>query len=108
MIETPEGFCIRRREQGVLRGMNEFPSKVVFDGESAESVLNEWGMYEFTEVKRDNYAHIFTHIRWNITCVHVKADYAPFDAYTLAEIEESVSLPTAFKQCLKTVYEKGI
>ena len=108
LIETPEGFCIRRREEGVLKGMNEFPSKVVFDGESAEAVLNEWGMYEFTEIKRENYVHIFTHIRWEIVCVHIKAESAPFDAYTLAEIEESVSLPTAFKQCLKTVYEKGI
>lgn len=108
LIETPEGFCIRRREEGVLKGMNEFPSKVIFDGESAESVLNEWGVYEFTEVKRQNFVHIFTHIRWDIVCVHVQTDSAPFDAYTLSEIEESVSLPTAFKQCLKTVYEERV
>ena len=99
LLQTPHGFCIRRREQGVLKGMNEFPS-FVFDNQSAEQVLNEWGMYAFTQLKRRNFTHIFTHIKWNITCVWVQTDDAPFDAYTLEEIQESISLPTAFKQCL--------
>ena len=105
LIETPEGICIRRREEGVLRGLNEFPSAVVYEGDSPEKVLNEWGMYEFTEIARKNYTHIFTHIRWDITCVWVRMDGAPFDAYTLEEIEESISLPTAFKQCLGILKE---
>ena len=100
LIETPEGFCIRRREEGVLRGLNEFPSAVVQEGDEPEKILNEWGMYAFTEVARKKYVHVFTHIRWDITCVWVRAEDAPFDAYTLEEIEESISLPTAFKQCL--------
>ena len=106
LLQTPQGFCIRRREVGVLKGMNEFPSQVVYDSESAESVLNAWGMYEFTEIKRKKYTHIFTHIHWDIECVWVSTEDAPFDAYTLDEIEESISLPTAFKQCLDMVYEE--
>ena len=100
LLQTPQGFCVRRREEGVLKGMNELPSVVVTDGEPPENILNDWGMYAFTEIKRKNYTHIFTHIRWDITCVWVETDYAPFDAYGLDEIEESISLPTAFKQCL--------
>ncbi len=100
LLETPEGFCIRRREEGVLKGMNEFPSHVVLEEETPENVLNEWGMYEFTEIKRKNYTHIFTHIHWDMVCVWVKTDSAPFDAYSYEEIRETVSLPTAFKQCL--------
>lgn len=100
MIETPFGFCIRRRESGVLKGMNEFPSFVV-TGESPESVLSAWGITEFEEVRRKAFTHIFTHIRWNITCLWLKTESAPFDAYTLDELAESVSLPTAFKQCLE-------
>ena len=100
IIETPEGICVRRREKGVLKGMNEFPSAVYYEGETPEKFLNEWGMYEFTEVKRKNYAHIFTHIRWDITCIWIMAESAPFDTYALDEIEETISLPTAFKQCL--------
>jgi A/G-specific adenine glycosylase len=100
LIETPQGFAIRRREEGVLKGMNEFPSHVIINGESAENVLNEWGMYEFKEIKRQKCKHIFTHIHWDMTCIWVQTDVSPFDTYTLEEIEESVSLPTAFKQCL--------
>jgi len=100
MIETPQGFCIRRREEGVLRGMNEFPSALFEEGDLPEKVLNEWGMYEFTEISRRNYVHIFTHIRWDITCIWIRTEDAPFDAYSLEEIEENISLPTAFKQCL--------
>lgn len=100
LIQTPQGFCIRRRESGVLRGMNEFPSRVYEEGESAAKILNEWGMSAFTEIKRKNFIHIFTHIKWDITCVWVQTEDAPFDTYTLDEIEESISLPTAFRQCL--------
>ncbi len=106
LIQTPQGFCIRRREEGVLKGMNEFPSFVVRSGERVEDILNEWGMYAFTEIKRKNYVHIFTHIRWDITCVWVRVESGAFDAYSLDEIEESISLPTAFKQCLGMIYEK--
>ena len=102
LIQTPEGFCIRRRESGVLKGMNEFPS-FVSHGESAETVLNEWGVYAFTEKKRRQFTHIFTHIKWNILCIWLETDVAPFDTYSLDEIEESISLPTAFKQCLKMI-----
>ena len=102
LIQTPEGFCIRRREQGVLKGMNEFPSLVTY-GESEKEVLNEWGVYEFTEKKRQRFTHIFTHIKWDITCIWIQTDVAPFDTYTLEEIKETISLPTAFKQCLKMI-----
>ena len=105
LLQTPNGFAIRRREQGVLKGMNEFPSKVVFD-ETPKSVLNEWGVYEFTELKRKNYVHIFTHIRWNITCFWVYTDEVPFDTYDLDEIKESISIPTAFRQCMELINEK--
>ena len=104
LMQTPSGFCIRRRENGVLKGMNEFPSELK-EGREAEQILNEWGVYAFTEKKRQPFTHIFTHIKWNITCVWIQTEDAPFDAYSLTEIEETVSLPTAFKQCL-TIIEK--
>lgn len=108
LIQTPQGFAIRRREEGVLRGMNEFPSHIIDNGESAHSVLNEWGMYEFNQIKRGEYRHIFTHIRWEMTCVWVETENCPFDVYTLEEIEENISLPTAFKQCLDILQKENI
>ena len=105
LIQTPQGYCIRRREEGVLRGMNEFPSHVVTAEETPENVLNEWGMSAFTEKNRKKYTHIFTHIRWDMTCILIETEVAPFDAYTLEEIVETVSLPTAFRQCLGMLKE---
>lgn len=105
LIQTNEGFCIRRREEGVLKGMNAFPSATFDNGESAEEILNEWGVYAFNEIKRKKYVHVFTHIKWNITCVWIQTESAPFDTYTLEEIEEEISLPTAFKQCLDIIKE---
>ena len=85
--------------------MNELPS-CACEGKSAGQVLDEWGVEVLSEVKRAPYKHVFTHIVWEITCVGVRAQSAPFDAYSLAELKESVSLPTAFKQCLRLLGEK--
>ena len=106
LIQTPQGFCIRRREEGVLKGLNEFPSFVCERGENAEEILNAWGMSAFTEKKRQKFTHIFTHIRWDITCFWIECESAPFDAYALEEIKEIISLPTAFKQCLQILKAK--
>ena len=105
VIETPYGYAIRRREQGVLKGMNEFPSHIIVDGETPKSVLNSWGVEEFTEVRRRKYKHIFTHIRWDITCLYLTAESVPFDTYTEEEIREKLSLPTAIKQCFSIIKE---
>ncbi len=105
LIRTKEGISIRRREEGVLRGMNEFPSYVANNGESVEDVLNGWGIDTYRERNRRSYVHIFTHIRWNITCVEIQTEFSPFDAYTLEEIKETISLPTAFRQCLSMLKE---
>ena len=101
LIETPSGFCIRRREQGVLKGMNELPSQILYDEDTPEKIMDEWGMSVFTEVKRRKFTHVFTHIHWDILCIWVKVESAPFDTYALEEIESDISLPTAFKQCLE-------
>ncbi len=106
LIQTPQGFCIRRREEGVLSGMNEFPSFVAAFGETPEDILGGFGIYDFEEVARRELTHIFTHIRWDMTCIWIRTESAAFDAYSLEEIEESVSLPTAFKQCLKLIGDK--
>lgn len=105
LIQTPHGFCVRRREEGVLKGMNEFPSFVYTD-ERIEDILDAWGIGEYEEVRRKKYTHIFTHIRWDMTCIWVRAESAPFDTYGLDEIEETISIPTAFKQCLSIISDK--
>ena len=105
VIKTPYGYAIRRRENGVLKGLNEFPSHTVENGETPENVLASWGVEAFKEIRRKKYKHIFTHIRWDITCVYGEAESVPFDTYTKEEIEEKLSLPTAIRQCFSIIKE---
>lgn len=103
LIETPQGLCVRKREQGVLKGTYEFPSAIATVGLTPEKVLNDWGMSAFTVCGEQQFTHIFTHIRWEMLAYRVQVDSAPFQQFTLAEIEEKVSLPTAFRQCLALI-----
>ncbi|MFQ9424872.1 MAG: NUDIX domain-containing protein, partial [Christensenellaceae bacterium] len=104
LLETPRGIAVRRRETGVLKGMDEFPSHVVKGEETPEEVLKAWGVSAFTVVRSKNYTHIFTHIRWDMTCFYVRAEIVPFPTYSLEEIERDVSLPTAFRQCEEILF----
>ncbi len=104
VVETPAGVAVRKRERGVLKGMNEFPSHVVSGGETPERVLEEWGVSKFEIVRQKNYTHVFTHIYWEMHCFLVRAETVPFPVYTAEEIEKSVSLPTAFKQCMEILF----
>lgn len=103
LIETPNGFCVRKREKGVLKGTYEFPSVEAELGLTPEQALQRLGVASFTLCKEGLYTHIFTHIRWEMLVYHVQTEAAPFTAYPLAEIQEKVSLPTAFRQCLTLI-----
>lgn len=107
LIRTPRGIAVRKREAGVLKGMWEFPSLALSDagGKAAEDILKKWGMPAFKVERSRKYTHIFTHIRWDMTCFLVEADSAPFCVFSEAELESAVSLPTAFRQCLSLLEE---
>jgi len=103
MISTPGGVAIRKRESGVLKGMNEFPS---FVGLNFETALEKAGVGEYKLVKTQKFTHIFTHIVWEMTAYWIDTEKSGFDCYSLDEIEQNVSLPTAFKQCLEIFSKK--
>ena len=100
LISTPNGIAIRKREDGVLKGMYEFPS---FIGLTAGEGLKRLGVCDFTVVKTAKATHIFTHIAWDMRITVVKADAVALPTYTLKELKEKISLPTAFRQCLKVL-----
>ena len=97
VISTPEGIAVSKREAGVLKGMNEFPS---FVGKKLQESAKELGIEEFELVKSKKYTHIFTHIVWEMQAHLIKTDKIALPCYSRKEIEEKVSLPTAFRQCL--------
>lgn len=102
ILETPNGLAVRKRENGVLKGMNEFPS---FPKKSFKACLEELGLYEFSIIRYRKFKHIFTHIVWEMDVYYVKSGYVDLPCYTLSELENKISLPTAFKQCLAILKE---
>ena len=106
-IRTEQGVCIRKRTEGVLKGMYEFPSQEKREGDTPEKVLNEWGVSAFMIQQGKQYTHVFTHVKWEMDSYFVRAESAPFEAVSIAALKEEISLPTAFRQMLKAV-EKGV
>ena len=106
VIMTPRGIAYRKREKGVLRGMNEFPSETVSlddgadENATAARILETWGVSGAKILKKHRYAHIFTHVKWIVTAFTVTADEAPFPAASEAELREKAAFPTAFRRCL--------
>ena len=107
LIRTEQGICIRKRTEGVLKGMYEFPSQEKRAGDAPEKVLNEWGMSAFTMKQGKQYTHVFTHVKWELDSYFVTAKSAPFETVSIEVLKEEISLPTAFRQMLKAV-EKGV
>ena len=103
LISTPSGIAIRKRQDGVLKGMYEFPS---FVGVTAEEGLRELGISKFKLIKTAKATHIFTHIVWDMRVSLVETEKVDLPTYPLEEIKEKISLPTAFRQCLKVFDEE--
>jgi A/G-specific adenine glycosylase len=97
IVSTPDGIAISKRTTGVLKGMNEFPS---FVGKTLEESAKELKIERFELIKSKKYTHIFTHIVWEMAAYLIKTEKVGLPCYSRSEIEEKVSLPTAFKQCL--------
>ena len=94
----------KRPDTGLLASMWQFPNcEGKLELQQALELVQQWGLTPKDILRQTERSHIFTHIRWEIICIWVRTESAPFDTYTLAEIEEEISLPTAFKQCLGIV-----
>lgn len=98
LILTKNGIAVRKRTAGVLKGMNEFPS---FIEKTKEESLKELDITDYTTVAEGKFTHIFTHIAWDMTAYVIKTDKVNLPCYFENELDEKISLPTAFKQCQK-------
>lgn len=112
VIETPGGYSVRKREAGVLKGMNEFPSLAVKEegaggdiSARAERILREWGVKEPHAAGIKKYTHIFTHVRWEVTAFFVRAESSPFNEYDYARLTGEAAFPTAFRRCFDLLAE---
>ncbi len=93
----------RRTEPGLLSGLWQFPNVPgLLDAQTALETAVSFGLHPRELVKELHRNHIFTHIRWEMTCYEILCDAAPEDFIwaTVSEIRTRYALPTAFRQFL--------
>lgn len=120
VVRTKDKIAVRKREKGILKGMNEFPSVIRpektektkgknderGDERFAESAASELGFKGVRLLEKKTYVHIFTHVKWKVTAYLAEATFSPFDGYTTEQLREDVAFPTAFRRCLEFFDEK--
>ena len=94
----------RRTEPGLLSGLWQLPN--VPGSSSPQSALEtavSFGLRPRELVRELHRSHIFTHIRWEMTCYEILCDAASADFTWAAvpEIRKHYALPTAFRQFLE-------
>lgn len=103
LIKYNDLFALKRREDGLLKNMWEFPNiqdtitkkKVLelFPGKIEESIMN---------------THIFTHKKWKMKSYLIETNHkdSSYTWVSLKEIEKSYAIPTAFKPFLEYLKKK--
>lgn len=95
----------RRTEPGLLSGLWQLPNvSGLLDTQAALEAAASFGLCPRELVRELHRNHIFTHIRWEMTCYEILCDAAPKDFIwaTVPEISAHYALPTAFRQFLTT------
>jgi A/G-specific adenine glycosylase len=93
----------KRPAKGLLAGQWALPQLTgTRDAQAALTAAEQWhtGAAELVSVRRR--VHIFTHIEWHMTCVHLLVTQKPdcFTWITDAQLQTETALPTAFRICL--------
>lgn len=107
----------KRKEEGVLSGMWEFPNlegrtwenmaqwilerNIVVDGMESEKELSAF----LQNIKKGKKKHIFSHIEWHMDCIDLTCDSPGNDKdlvwVTNQQLEGEIALPAAFQKILQ-------
>ena len=104
ILQCGDRIAVRKRPKtGLLAGLWELPH---LDGKmEAQAALDaaaDWHTGAAEIVSQRNCVHIFTHIEWHMTAVHLLVTNMPdcFFWVTPEQLASEISLPTAFRICL--------
>ncbi|MBQ5390583.1 MAG: A/G-specific adenine glycosylase [Clostridia bacterium] len=94
----------RRKEKGVLQGLWQLPClDGALDAENALAAAADFGVRPTAIVRELHREHIFTHIRWDMVCYHLRCALQD-DRFVWASpeaLETRYALPTAFRKFLE-------
>ena len=91
----------KRPPEGLLAGLWQFPNcKGILDVSRALEIAEGMGVKPTELLRTVEKKHIFTHIRWEMLGVYMKAGVKDprFSWFSADEVERDVALPTAFRQ----------
>lgn len=101
LLQCEDRYALTKRtESGLLSGLWQLPNvQGKMDVEQALHAADTFGVQPVEVYKQMHRIHVFTHIKWQMTCYHISCTKKPSD-FTWAsaqEIQTVYALPTAFR-----------
>lgn len=101
LMQCEDKYALTKRtESGLLSGLWQLPNVPgKMDADKALHTANGFGVQPMELVRQLHRDHIFTHIKWQMTCYHIRCAQVPSDFTwaTAQEIKTAYALPTAFR-----------
>lgn len=111
LLQCGDRYALTKRtESGLLAGLWQLPNMLgKMDVKQALDTAGGFGAQPVELCKQMNRVHIFTHIKWQMTCYHILcAERSPdFVWATAQEIETTYALPTAFRMFFESDHQKN-
>lgn len=111
LLQCGDRYALTKRtESGLLAGLWQLPNMLgKMDVKQALDTAGGFGAQPVELCKQMNRVHIFTHIKWQMTCYHILcAERSPdFVWATAQEIETTYALPTAFRMFFESDRQKN-
>ena len=111
LLQCGDRYALTKRtESGLLTGLWQLPNMLGKMGvKQALDTAGGFGVQPVELCKQMNRVHIFTHIKWQMTCYHILcAERSPdFVWATAQEIETTYALPTAFRMFFESDRKKN-
>lgn len=101
LLQCGDRYALTKRtESGLLSGLWQLPNVLgKMDVDQALHTADAFGVQPVELYKQINRVHIFTHIKWQMTCYHFLCSKKASDFVwaTAHEIQTAYALPTAFR-----------
>lgn len=109
LLQCGDSYALTKRtENGLLSGLWQLPNMLgKLDVHHALQTADAFGVQPVELFKQMHRIHIFTHIKWQMTCYHILCAEKASDFVwaTAQEIETTYALPTAFRMFFDTRHE---
>lgn len=109
LLQCGDRYALTKRtESGLLAGLWQLPNMLGKMGvKQALDTAGGFGVQPVELCKQMHRVHIFTHIKWQMTCYHILcAERSPdFVWATEQEIQTTYALPTAFRMFFESHHE---